>query len=57
MRLIYKKRKKNKMVNLNPSIKIISLNVNSLNMLLKTETIILDKKPRPNFRVPTRNSH
>ena len=45
------------MVNLNPSIKTISVNVNSLNMLLKTETIRLDKKARPNFRVPTRNSH
>lgn len=42
--------KKSKMVNLNPNIKIITLNINSLNMLLKTETVKLDKKAAPNFR-------
>lgn len=35
-------------VNLNPTIKIITLNANSLNMLLRT--IRLDKKATPNFR-------
>lgn len=45
-----------KMANLNPN--IITLNVSSLiTMLLKTETVRLDKKARPNFRMPTRNSH
>lgn len=40
-----------KMVNLNPNIKITTLNLSTLiSMLLKTETVRLDKKARPNFK-------
>lgn len=42
--------KKNKTMNLNPTIKIITLNVNSLDMLLKTETVRLYTKATPNSK-------
>lgn len=49
--------KKSKMVNLNPTIKIITLNVNSLDMLLKTETVRFYTKATHNFKEYSQLTH
>lgn len=45
------------MVNLDPTIKIITSDVNSLKMLLKTETVRLDKGATLNFRACLQETH
>lgn len=44
------------MVDINPTILVIALNVSGLNALIKRHIVRVDQKSRPNYMLFTRNS-